>query len=275
MKNVYKLLIVLLVIGLFCSLAYAWPWSSDKEESTSAPKGSAKTMTNSIGIEFVLVPAGSFQMGCDKNFDRCDDNALPRHNVKISKPFYLGKYEVTQEQWVSVMGNNPSGVKGRLHPVEEVSWNDVQKFIGKLNTKEGTNKYRLPTEAEWEYAARAGSNGKWCFGDDESQLSQYAWYDKECKGNINPVGKLQPNRWGLYDMHGNVWEWVNDRFGENYYSDSPSTDPQGPSSGPERVNRGGSYCYPADWSRSAYRYLGWSPSDHFGGLGFRLAKDAN
>jgi len=260
----------------FAVLAYAWPWSDDKDESTPAPKakskGSTKTMTNSIGMDLVLIPAGSFQMGCDKNFDDCSDDELPRHNVKISKPFYLGKYEVTQDQWVSVMGSNPSKYKARTRPVEQVSWDDAQKFISKLNAKEGTSKYRLPTEAEWEYAARAGSGGKWCFGDDEGQLSQYAWYDKDWDtGSTNPVGKLKPNKWGLYDMHGNIWEWVQDWYGKNYYSNSPSSDPKGASSGSYRVNRGGSWSYGARNCRSAFRDSN-SPDFRYYYLGFRVCR---
>jgi formylglycine-generating enzyme required for sulfatase activity len=124
-----------------------------------------KTFTNSIGMEFVLISAGLFVMGADKNFEDADDDETPRHQVRISKPFYLGKYEVTQEQWSTVMENNPSQFKGRNNPVEQVSWNDAQEFIKHLNRKEGHKRYRLPTEAEWEYAARAGTTTTYSFGD--------------------------------------------------------------------------------------------------------------
>ncbi|MDP8256720.1 MAG: formylglycine-generating enzyme family protein [Candidatus Alcyoniella australis] len=247
------------------------------QQATLAQSSQAKTMTNSIGMKFVLVPSGSFTMGCNKNFENCFGND-PQHRVTISKPFYLGTYEVTQEQWVAVMGSNPSEFKGRDRPVEKVSWNDAKEFIRRLNAKEGTSAYRLPTEAEWEYAARAGSTGKYCFGDDEGALSQYAWYDKSydsCKssGCTNPVGKLRPNSWGLYDMHGNVWEWVSDWYGERYYSSSPSSDPRGPSSGTYRVVRGG--CWGDGFGRylrASYRYYG-APTNRGGPLGFRCARD--
>ena len=271
------------LVFLVSSLAIAWPWSDKDDEATPTPTPKpvknepAKTITNSLGMEFVLVPAGSFQMGCDKNFDDCSDDELPRHSVTISKEFYLGKYEVTQEHWVAVMGSNPSKFKARTRPVEQVSWDDVQTFIRKLNAKEGSQKYRLPTEAEWEYAARADSGGKWCFGDDESRLSQFAHYDQDydqCTSNescTNPVGKLSANAWGLYDMHGNVWEWVQDWYGENYYSNSPATDPTGPSSGSCRVFRGGSWDRYAQLCRSALRNCR-DPGYRNVDLGFRLAR---
>ena len=141
----------------------------------SESKTESKTFTNSIGTEFILIPAGSFMMGADENDEEADDNEMPQHRVTLSQPFYLGKYPVTQAEWVAVMGNNPSENKGRNNPVESVSWNEVQTFISRLNKKEGTNKYRLPTEAEWEYAARAGTKSAYFFGDDVGQLEQYAW----------------------------------------------------------------------------------------------------
>ncbi|MDL2321828.1 formylglycine-generating enzyme family protein [Desulfosarcina sp. OttesenSCG-928-B08] len=231
-----------------------------------------KTHTNSIGMEFVLIPAGSFKMGCNRDFENCHGGESPQHSVTISKPFYLGKYEVTQEQWVAVMGGNPSKFKGRSNPVEQVSWNDVQTFIRKLNEKEKTGKYRLPTEAEWEYAARAGSTSTYSFGDDADQIGRYAWYEGNSGEKTHPVGQKQPNNWGLYDMHGNVWEWCQDWYGENYYRNSSSSDPKGPSSGEYRVNRGGGWGNSAGFCRSALRSSS-SPGDRSNslGIGFRLA----
>lgn len=229
-----------------------------------------KTFTNSLGMEFVLIPAGSFTMGADKNFERAEDDETPPHRVTISRPFYLGKYEVTQAQWVAVMGSNPSKFKGRSHPVEQVSWDDAQAFVQRLNQKEGHDRYRLPTEAEWEYAARAGTTSTYHFGDDASQLGRYAWYDKNSGETTHPVGQKEPNAWGLYDMHGNVWEWVQDWYGENYYRNSPSTDPRGPSSGSYRVDRGGSWGDDAAYCRAAYR-SSLSPANRYGSLGVRLA----
>ncbi len=228
-----------------------------------------KAYKNSIGMEFVLIPAGSFMMGTDKNFEDCDDHETPRHKVTISKPFYIGKYEVTQDQWVAVMGSNPSKFKGRKRPVDQVSWEDTQSFIRKLNRKEETDKYRLPTEAEWEYAARAGTTTAYSFGNDKGGLGQYAWYGGN-SGKTHPVGQLRPNAWGLYDVHGNLWEWCQDWYGEKYYSDSPSTNPRGPSSGSDRVRRGGSWFSGTRLCRSAYRYR-YSPGRRNYDLGFRLA----
>ncbi|GHU00250.1 hypothetical protein FACS1894154_08980 [Betaproteobacteria bacterium] len=236
----------------------------------SASAQTDKTFTNSIGTEFILIPAGSFTMGADKNDKDADDDETPPHRVSISQAFYLGKYEVTQGEWVAVMGSNPSKFKGRSNPVEQVSWDDVQTFIQRLNAKEGTRKYRLPTEAEWEYAARAGTKSTYSFGDDAGQLGAYAWYDDNSGSQTHPVGQKKPNPWGLYDMHGNVLEWVNDWYNESYYSRSASNDPAGPSSGQTRVLRGGCWYYSAGCLRSARRSIG-TPDDRDDRGGFRLA----
>jgi formylglycine-generating enzyme required for sulfatase activity len=193
--------------------------------------------TNSIGMKFVLIPAGEFTMGSPENEQGRDSNE-PQHKVKITKPFYMQTTEVTQAQWKAVMGNNPSYFKGNDLPVETVSWDDAQEFIKKLSAKEGV-KYRLPTEAEWEYACRAGSTTKFYFGEDESKLDEYAWYHNNSDGKTHPVGQKKPNAWGLYDMHGNVWEWCQDWYGADYYKNSPAEDPQGPASAESRVLRGG------------------------------------
>ncbi|MDR3056167.1 MAG: formylglycine-generating enzyme family protein [Zoogloeaceae bacterium] len=235
----------------------------------------AQTYTNSIGMEFILIPAGSFIMGTDKNDKKAYDDEKPQHRVTLSQPFYLGKYEVTQAEWVAVMGNNPSKYKGRNNPVEMVSWDDVQTFISRLNVKEGTNKYRLPTEAEWEYAARAGTTSAYSFGDDAGQLRQYAWYGENSDlGSTHPVGQKSPNPWGLYDIHGNVWEWVNDGYDSSYYRRSPSSDPVGSSSGVIRVLRGGSWGNSARGLRLASRGNG-TPDDRLELIGFRLARSVD
>jgi formylglycine-generating enzyme required for sulfatase activity len=158
---------------------------------------------NSLGMEFVLIPAGEFTMGSDES-----RSTQPPHQVIIRQPFYLGKYEVTQAQWTTVMGKNPSQFLGDPHlPVENVSWNEVQGFIRLLNAREGGDRYRLPTEAEWEFAARACKKTAYSFGDDEGQLEKYAWYDENAGKRTHAVGQLRRNPWGLYDVHGNVWEW--------------------------------------------------------------------
>lgn len=232
-----------------------------------------KTYTNSIGMEFVLIPAGSFMMGADPDVDAHGiSDETPQHKVTISKPFYMGKYEVTQAQWEEVMGSNPSKFEGRNNPVEQVSWDDAQEFIKRLNAKEGNNRYRLPTEAEWEYAARAGTGSVYFFGNDENELSAYAWYGERSyeTGTTYPVGEKQPNPWGLYDIYGNVWEWVQDWYGDKYYAGSPEVDPNGPASGSSRVTRGGSWHGEALYCRSSHRDYIMPHSRSNDNVGFRL-----
>jgi formylglycine-generating enzyme required for sulfatase activity len=240
----------------------------------SAAAQTGKTFTNTIGTEFILIPAGSFTWGAEVKesqnvFGETIRETIPERKVTLSKPFYLGKFEVTQEEWYAVMGNNPAKFKGRKNPVENVSWNDVQTFISRLNAKEGTNKYRLPTEAEWEYAARAGTTSEYSFGNNASQLGQYAWYDDNSGNQTHPVGQKKPNPWGLYDMHGNVWEWVQDWYGD--YPKSAVTDPAGPSSGDDRVLRGGSWYFSARYLWSAGRNC-FTPNTRSELFGFRLAR---
>jgi formylglycine-generating enzyme required for sulfatase activity len=222
-------------------------------------------------MEFVLIPAEEFQMG--SNDTQAFANEQPVHTVRLTKPFYLGTYEVTQAQWEAVMGNNPSHFKGdSALPVESVSWQDAQEFIRRLNARErGTAFYRLPTEAEWEYAARAGSTTAYSFGNSAGDLGRYAWHEANAGENTHPVGQLQPNAWGLYDMHGNVWEWVQDWYGN--YSHGTAVDPAGPSSGSARVNRGGGWDSDARACRSALRIDG-APGFRFGSLGVRLLRVA-
>jgi formylglycine-generating enzyme required for sulfatase activity len=204
--------------------------------STPVAQAAEKTYTNSIGMEFVLIPAGKFIMGAGENDKYAEENEKPAHQVTISKPFYLGKYEVTQAQWTEVMRSNPNNYKDRNDPVVKVSWNEAQKFINQLNQNEEHKRYRLPTEAEWEYAARAGSKTMYSFGNDAERLDEYAWYGGNSGGASHPVGQKKPNAWGLYDMHGNVYEWVQDLYEENYYRNSSSLDPHGPDSGSPWVN---------------------------------------
>jgi formylglycine-generating enzyme required for sulfatase activity len=227
-----------------------------------------QTFTNSIGMAFVRIPVGEYTRG---SIDGPDDEQ-PVHTIRISQPFYLGKYEVTQAQWEAVMGNNPSHFTGNQNrPVGNVSWNDVQEFIRALNTKEHGIKHRLPTEAEWEYAARAGTKTAYSFGDNASELDKYGWYNDNSKSETHPVGQLKPNAWGLYDMHGNVWEWVQDRY--TPYISSSTQDPQGPSLGFDRVFRGGEWGSDAVYCRSANR--GKAPASFRDrALGFHLLQTA-
>ena len=224
-------------------------------------------------LRMKLIPAGSFAMGSPPNENGREGYEL-LHEVKISKPFYMGVFEVTQAQWQAVMGNNPSefGEKPQ-NPVDTVSWKDCQVFIEKLSRmRVGT--FRLPTEAEWEYACRAGTRTRYSFGDDEAKLREYANYEDTPKWgdkSTAPVGSFKPNPWGLYDMHGNVWEWCSDWSG--YYGPGRQTDPKGAAGGSRRVERGGSWGSLSERCRSADRY-GCSPSRRNYLLGFRLVREA-
>jgi len=246
--------------------------SKDKGGKLSAiakKEGFSLTKTNSIGMNFAYIRPGSFMMGSPAGESgRSSDEK--RHRVTLTKGLYMQTTEVTQGQWRAVMGSNPSHFSncGDNCPVEKVSWNDVQEFIVKLNRNEGGNSYRLPTEAEWEYAARAGSTSRFCYGDSDGRLAEHAWYGSNSEDKTQAVAQKKPNAWGLYDMHGNVWEWCQD-----WYSDYPSgsvTDPTGPSSGSFRVNRGGSWGNRAWSCRSALRGRLW-PGYRYIILGFRLA----
>jgi formylglycine-generating enzyme required for sulfatase activity len=236
-------------------------------QESSPPAGTVEVhIVNSLSMPFVLIPAGEFLMGSADG----DDDDRPVHTVRISQPFYLGQYAVTQAQWQAVMESNPSRFTGDPNrPVENVSWEEVQEFIRRLHAREGGPAYRLPTEAEWEYAARAGSTTAYCFGDDPRQLREYAWHSENSGGQTHPVGQLKPSAWGLYDMHGNVWEWVQDWYGP--YPADAAVDPAGPSSGSRRVNRGGSWSCGASRCRSAYRNY-WLPGLRNGYLGCRLLR---
>ena len=214
-------------------------------------------------MEFVRIPAGRFRMGSGLVPD-----GVPVHQVRVSQDFELGKYEVTQSEWTAVMGQNPSRETCQRCPVTNVSWNDVQEFIGILNQSAGlAGPYRLPTEAEWEYAARAGTTGERYAPD----LDAIAWYGNDGDHRSHPVGEKTPNAFGLHDTLGNVWEWVQDRYGP--YSAGRVTDPVGPSEGSYRVMRGGSWWIGGTDCKTAYR-LPSSPGHRFSRLGFRLARTA-
>jgi formylglycine-generating enzyme required for sulfatase activity len=216
------------------------------------------------GMTFVNVPAGTFMMGSPDSEGRRYVDEGPQHQVTISKSFELQTTEVTQAQWQAVMGSNPSNFKGPDLPIEQVSWDDAQAFITKLNGLGDVYRYRLPTEAEWEYAARAGTTGPYA-GD----LDAMAWYEANSGQKTHPVATKAANAWGLYDMHGNVWEWVQDWDGE--YSALAVTDPVGPSSGSDRVFRGGAWDFMETDCRSAIR-VGVPPGGSFYNVGFRLVR---
>jgi len=201
-----------------------------------------------LRIEFVQVQPGEFTMGCSPGDYECQSDELPAHRVRITRGFQIGRYEVTQEQWQAVMDSNPSRFQGATLPVECVSWNDVRGFLQRLNGRNDGFRYRLPTEAEWEYAARAGTEYKYA---GASALGDVAWYSGNSGSRTHPVGQKRPNAWGLYDMLGNVSEWCQDWYGG--YSSAAANNPTGPSSGFDRVLRGGSWDSMAMYARVSVR----------------------
>ena len=246
--------------------------SSGQERSFSLPvlDGYAP-----LSMDFVWIERGVFQMGSPESEEGRWSNEGPLHEVELSRGFWLGTYEVTQGEWESVMGSNPSRYTGdSRRPVERVSWYDVHEFIGRLNDAAGDSLYRLPSEAEWEYACRAGTTTAYGYQvrDPNPSLGDYAWYF----GNNSPygtkvVGGKKPNDWGLHDMHGNVWEWVQDRYSNNYYNNSPRVDPPGRDTGSYRVLRGGNFLFNARDVRSAIRSYR-SPDDRRHYIGVRLVR---
>jgi len=222
------------------------------------------------GAVFVRIPAGSFMMGSAEDEEGRDPDEGPRHSVSISE-FYLSACEVTQDQWDQVMGHTPSHFRGsRRLPVENISWNDTREFLKKLNRKSAVI-FRLPTEAEWEYACRAGTDTPFFCGSDNRSLVEYAWFSLNAGGETHPVGTRLPNAWGLYDMHGNVSEWVGD--GRRGYLSRPVSDPRGPEGSTHAIHRGGAWLYPARLCRSANR-MSYAKDMGTHIIGFRLAVDA-
>ena len=193
----------------------------------------------------------------------------PQHQVRITRPFWLGKYEVTQEQWQAAMGSNPSKFRGPQNPVEQLSWSDCQQFLSRLRDRVPDKAFRLPTEAEWEYACRCGAATQFWFGDDDKRLGDYAWTRENSARKSHPVGTRKPNVRGLHDMLGNVWEWCQDCYGP--YEAGKQADPAGPTTGTYRVLRGGSWGSDADACRSAFR-LYYTPGLRFTFVGFRVAR---
>jgi len=245
------------------------------KSSNQTPK---QRLTNSYGMEFVFIKPGTFTMGSPTNeLGRDDDEKL--HQVTLTQGIYIQTTEVTQSQWHCVMGSNPSKLKncGLNCPVENVSWYDAMEFIKNLNRIDSKGQYRLPTEAEWEYAARAGTDTAFANGGiselrcgRDLNLDAIGWYCGNSGETAHPVAQKKPNAWGLYDMHGNVWEWCADWYAE--YPSGSVTNPSGPSSGSVRIRRGGSWTFIAGGCRSAVRY-GTRPVVHGSIIGFRLAID--
>jgi len=238
--------------------------SNGSEAPPAPPKQSTSRKESGKDSEtaMVLLPGGRFIMG-----DKDEVDAAP-HEVVVG-PFYLDKRLVTQEQFQKITGTNPSRWKGDKNPVEQVRWSDAVRFCNQRSELEKlqpcydlkswkcnfeANGYRLPTEAEWEYACRAGTTTAYFFGETPVKLGDYAWFDKNAGGHPRPVGQKQPNPWGLYDICGNVWEWCNDFYQVDYYAEAPRQDPRGPGEGQNKVLRGGAWRFGAESCRSGYRY---------------------
>ena len=255
---------------------------SANKNNTAAPKVEIINLDKDVKLEMVLVPAGKFMMGSPASEKGHEDNET-QHEVTLTKPFYMGKYEVTQEQWEAVTGNNPSNTKGAKLPVTDVSWEDCQEFIKKLNAKTGGG-YRLPTEAEWEYACRAGTTTAYSFGEKISITDANITISDSDEIALVLVGSYKANAFGLYDMHGNVWEFCEDWFGD--YPTGAVTDPRGAAKGERRILRGGAYIFNQNGARSSKRYrkepdekislrFGTKPEDFFSFNGFRLVRAAD
>ena len=273
LKDKRSVLLILPAIFLFlCLPSFLWAFVPDDlgfvisgQEGSERTTPSGKTFTNSIGMTFVQIPPGTFMMGIPSSEPNRDSDET-QHRVTLTKPYYMQTTEVTQGQWKAVMGNNPSYFDscGNDCPVEQVSWNDCQEFIRKLNQREGNGTYRLPTEAEWEYACQAGTTRPYY-----TDLDRAGWnYKSNSGGKIHPVAQEAPNAWGLYGMHGNAWEWCSSWFGN--YPGGSVTDPKGPSTGQYRVLRGGSWYYNSRYRRAAIRLTG-TPEDRYSNFGFRVA----
>mgnify|MGYP001565862054 FL=1 len=290
-KQTFNIIVIAIFAFVFLSLSFFVMGEEKKpqpDDKQLIPK--EKTFKEPVtGMEFVLVKGGCFQMG--DTFGDGDGAAFfsdtqrviqmekekasvglysaekPVHEVCVND-FYIGKYEVTQKQWQDVMGDNPSYFRNCGDcPVAKISWNDIEEFINKLNQKTGKN-YRLPTEAEWEYAARSGGkNEKYAGGND---IDSIAWYSSNSGSKTHPVGQKQPNGLGIYDMSGNVWEWVQDWYDENYYKNSPKDNPKGANGSAYRILRGGSWFSIPLNLRTAKRSR-LEPADRISDNGFRLA----
>ena len=248
--------------------AAAW-WVGASKSVLREEVAKSPTITNSIGMELVAIPGGTYVMGSDAG-PGVPAEETPRHQVAIA-PFYLGKYEVTQAQWQAVMGYNRSAYPHPQRPVDKVTWEEVTAFITKLNQSENTSRYRLPSEAEWEYAARAGSVAPWYFGSDAGAIDRYAWLNKGGDIGTRPVGRGAPNAFGLYDIYGNVWEWVQDCWHDSYAGAPAEGSVWSGGDCSLRMLRGGGWNSPPAYARSAARGSS-APFLQDTASGFRLAR---
>lgn len=259
MKKTALLLLLLPVVWISAACA-----STSRAQRESHPI----EITNSIGMELKLIQAGSFTMGYDGQ--DAWDHEQPVHKVTITKDYYIGVYEVTQAQYVAIQGENPSQFRGDDRPVDSVTWRQATEFCEKLSQKEGVT-YRLPTEAEWEYACRAGTTTKYYWGNIDELAGTFAWYKDNSDNQTHPVGQKKANAWGLHDMSGNVEEWAYDRF--RAFTRRTQTDPKGPTIGRNsRPLRGGSFFYTPEYLRSSVRHPN-STTDRDPRFGFRVVME--
>ena len=281
-------LLVILVLAVVGVILMVWLLSVYSEEPFDAmeakrrqqetarilgiPERLKLDLGDGVSMEFVLIPAGEFMMGSPSGEGGRDSDEGPLRRVKLSKGFYMGIYEVTQAQYRAIMGTNPSYFKGDTNPVDRVTWDDATEFCRKVSRNEG-KACRLPTEAEWEYACRVGTETRFSFGDNYSSLGDYAWYNGNSSSRTRSVGQKKPNTFGLYDMYGNVWEWCSD-WPAGSYANTGSTDPQGSSSGTSRALRGGGWCGSPDVCRSADRNR-VKPGVTYDYFGFRVVLEIN
>jgi formylglycine-generating enzyme required for sulfatase activity len=263
-----------LALGIFLTVV-----AGESSGQTPAPAAGAANKPGELvlnlgdhrTLKVVQIPAGDFVMGSPESEKGHTANEAPQRRVRITQSFYLGVTEVTQEQYAAVMTNNPSKARGTNLPVEMVSWEEAMAFCRKLSQMTGRT-VRLPTEAEWEYACRAGSPTPFSFGSDDEELGFYAWFSSNSGGKTHPVGQKQPNAFGLHDMHGNVWEWCSDWYQDSYKGHGEEN-PAGPKQGSLRVLRGGFWGDAPRHCRSAHR--GWfAPGSRNGNGGFRVAVSA-
>jgi formylglycine-generating enzyme required for sulfatase activity len=283
-KILAALLLLSLVVG--CGDSAKTPdVATVKKQMTPAQLALGDPFVNSVGMLLAPIPAGTFMMGSPetekgREFNGSSSSSEQQHKVTITKPFYMQTMEVTQGQWKAVMGTEPWKGKqfvkeGTNYAVSYVIWDDAVAFCKKLSEKEGKT-YRLPTDAEWEYACRAGTKTTWSFGNDEKVLGDYAWYRENAAdivGERHPhqVGLKKPNAFGLYDMHGNVSEWCHDYYEKDYYKQSPEQDPQGPASGSYHVLRNGAWNFITRSTRSAWRRVGLDI--RMNNIGFRVVRE--
>ena len=241
--------------------------TQQKENDATSVNCYAETIKG-LNLQMVYVEGGTFTMGATpEQGSDAESDEKPAHKVTLSS-YYIGKFEVTQAQWRTIMGKNPSNFTGDNNPVEKVSWHEAQEFCQKLSSLTGKN-YRLPTEAEWEYAARGGNKSKGYKYSGSNTIGDVAWYTSNSGSKTHPVGQKQPNELGIYDMSGNVYEWCSDWYSSSYYSSSPQTNPTGPTRGSRRVYRGGSWYNGAYYCRVSYRGNDY-PGDRYNGMGFRI-----